>query len=350
MGELKKKTPPKTNIKCVQFDLFSKFISNDVSDVSNAIEMWENIPKYFPAQIVNRNFTEEGLAHPYTWKYQENDAKGNSHILKVVVQPALIEQPNGRYKAAFPGKTEEAIEEVLKKFLTDQRYGLHDPHESETWIRFTLSMIYKELRSRGCSRSRQEIKEAVQVMSKCNISVFKEGKEIWNGAILQDLVTVSRSDYLDDTDSHHIARLPLFISKSIDRLEFRQFNYDRLMNCKEQLSRWIYKRLIHRFKQASQINSYHFTYKGIKNSGLLQQSTEARNRVKVISSLDELVSKGVLSRYESTVIEQEGRRILDIKYTVFAAETFICEQKASNKRSRDLEMLALNNGWSIVDN
>ena len=93
------------------------------------------------------------------------------------------------------------------------------------------------------------------------------------------------------------------------------------------LARWIYKRLINRFVQANFINEYHFTYTDLKSSGLMQQVTEVKNRSKVISALDELIKRGVLLRYE-TDLRKEGRKITNVKYTVFPAPDFVSEQKA----------------------
>ena len=45
--------PPKKTIKSVQFDLFTAFLTNDEGAVSNAIELWDGIPKYF--LIVNES-------------------------------------------------------------------------------------------------------------------------------------------------------------------------------------------------------------------------------------------------------------------------------------------------------
>jgi hypothetical protein len=39
-------------------------------------------------------------------------------------------------------------------------------------------------------RSLDQIKAAIQIMSQCIIMISKGKKEIWKGAILQDLVTV----------------------------------------------------------------------------------------------------------------------------------------------------------------
>jgi len=323
------KLPPKIPIKSKQYDLFSQFVTNDQSEVSNTVEIWESIPKYFftPRQVEKLR-TKTGHANPYKWEYQYKDV---SFIVKI--QPALIEQKDGSYKAFFPGVTEELVEEALKKILCDQRNGFHDPKNTETWVRFTLSMLQKELKTRGRTRDRNQIRHAIEVMASSILTLYKENREVWRGSILQDLVTVGRDEYLADSDAHHIARLPLFISRAINELEYRQFNYDRLMNCDEQLTRWIYKQLINRYRQANTINDYHFMYSSMeRNSGLLQQGRSNDNRRKVVAALEELINCKVIRLYD-TELRKEGRRITDVKYTVTPSLEFISEQKAANKRS-----------------
>jgi hypothetical protein len=323
------KTPPQKNVKSIQFDLFREFHDNNKKRISNTIEIWERIPKYFPARTLKKLYPEKGHPDPFEWDYIDNNYK-----YTVIIRPALIKE-NGVYTAFFPSATEELIEESLKKILSSNEYGIHDPKKSETWVKFSLSIIFRELKENGCTRSRSEIKRSIEIMNKCNISFLKNGKEVWSGAILQDLITISRKDYLENTDSHHIARLPLFISNAINKLDYRQFNYSRLMSCNSSLSRWIYKRLIHRYKQANFINSYHFMYSDLKNSGLLQQSIEGDNRKKTLSALNELVKKDVLTRYESQN-KLKNRKIIDVKYTLYPSSNFISEQKAANSRTKEI--------------
>ena len=61
---------PDKKIDSVQYDLFSNFITNDNNNVSNTIEVWENIPKYFftPKQVKKLR-TNDGLAKPYKWDF-----------------------------------------------------------------------------------------------------------------------------------------------------------------------------------------------------------------------------------------------------------------------------------------
>ncbi len=326
----KKRKPPSLPIKSPQYDLFSEFVTNDRESVSNTIEVWDSIPKYFftPKQVEKLR-TKEGLANTFTWPYEYSGLP-----CAVKIQPALIEV-DGKEKAYFPSVTEELVEEALKKILTNQRHGIHDPKNRETWVRFTLRMIQKELTKRGKNRNIKEIKHAIEVMSHCIITIYKQDKEIWAGSILQDLVTVDRGEYLEDRNAQHAARLPLFISHAINSLEYRQYNYDRLMGCDGQLTRWLYKKLIHKFRQASLMNSYHFMYSDLeRDSGLLLQKKASHNRHKVIMSLDELISRDVLMGYDVD-IRKQGRKIIDIKYTLQTSPYFNSEQKAANKRSSD---------------
>jgi hypothetical protein len=329
--QLSVRKPPQDTIKSVQFDLFTAFLTNDEGAVSNAIELWDGIPKYFLTAKQQESLrTEDELAPSYPWEYTYQ-----GKTCKVRIQPALIEQNDGRDKAFFPSVTEELVEEALKKILTDQQFGIHDPGKAESWVKFTLSMIFRELKARGRERNRQQIKHAIAVLSGCIITLYQDGKEVYKGPILSDLITVNRDQYLADSDSYHAARLPIFVSHSINQLQYRQFNYSRLMELNEQLSRWLYKRLVHRYRHASLIDTYHFMFSDVKqSSGLLQQRRDIDNRRKMISALDELTSNGVLLRFDASELKA-GRKVVDVKYTVTGAPDFIREQKAANKRERD---------------
>ncbi|MBA3754750.1 MAG: hypothetical protein H0X02_00305 [Nitrosomonas sp.] len=336
------KKPPKQYKESTQLDLFSQFVSNDKGEVSNSIEIWENIPKYFftSAQIAKLR-TATGHADPYFWKYKENDRN-----FTVVIQPTSILQEDGKFLAFFPGVTEELVEEVLKKILSTKSQSLHDVSEAETWVKFSLNMIYKELKLMGRERNFTEIKQAIEIMSKCNISLYEGKKQIWTGNILQDLITIDRESYITDPSAMHIGRFPAFISHAINALKYRQFNYKHLMSCNEQLTRLIYKKLINRYTHASFINDYHFIYSDLKKSGLLQQAREGNNRLKVVSALNELKQKEVITSYE-TEERKGGKTVVEVKYTVHPSAKFISEQKAANKR-KSLAKTALIEGELIA--
>lgn len=173
------KTPPKKPIKSIQLSLFSQFLANDISEVSNSVEYWESIPKYFltPKQITKLR-TSDGLAKPYEWEYTVKNMEGRVLPYKAEIQPALIKQENGNYTAFFPTKAEETIEEVIKKIFTMQQYGIHDSQNLESWVRFSYSMIRRELYRMNCGRTYENIKHSLEIMSKCILTVWEGKKEI----------------------------------------------------------------------------------------------------------------------------------------------------------------------------
>ena len=86
----------------------------------------------------------------------------------------------------------------------------------------------------------------------------------------------------------------------------------------------------------------------LKGCGLLQQTRESDNRRTALEALDELVRRGILARYTS-LERKEGKKIVNVKYTVYPSSDFIKEQKAAGKRVTDNEAKALNEGLQIVD-
>ena len=340
------KNPPKDGSKSIQYDLFSRFVTNNEKDVSNTIHFWETIPKYFfTKDLMEKLRQPTGHADPFTWDFP----RGNTSC-KIVISPALIEQSNGSYKAFFPSVTEEIIEEALKKIIADQRQGFHDVREVETWVFFTWKMLQKELKDKGKSRSIQEIKHAIAVLNECNLKYYENDKLIWRGAILQDLTTIGRDDYLEDTSRHHAARLPVYISHAINKHEIRQFNYRKYMGFKRPLARWIFKRLVHRYPQASMTEQYSFKYSDLKiESGLLQQKTEDKNRKKAVEAIIELVDRNVLFTWSAKYKKDKSNKICDVVYTVYASSEFTKEQTAAHKRFNNAKIIARENGLAILD-
>lgn len=323
-----KRMPPDYKTQNIQYELFTNFVTNNEEGVSNTVELWERIPKFFfTAAKVKKLRNADGSAKPYTFNYNYNNLP-----CRVEIHPAMISSDDGNFTAHFPGVTEELVEEVIKKIFAYQSQGIHDPIKNESWVKFSLAYIHKELKKNGRERNLSEIKKAIDVMSKTIIVLYQENVEKWRGAILQDLITVDRKKYLENTSAQHIARLPVFITNAINKLEYRQFNYERYMLCDEQLARWIYKQMINRFVQAEIMLPYKLLFSNIKrDSGFLQQSTDNNNRKKVILAFKELHQKNVIDSY-SAKAKKEGKKIVDITYTLFPTESFAKEQRAANKR------------------
>jgi len=341
--EIKKHLPPKNYEGSKQLDLFSFFLKNKDEELTNAIEFWDSIPKYILNREQQKKLRQDkGQPDPYEYNYKN---KGNDY--KLIIQPALIKEEEGNYKAYFPSVTEELIEEVLKKFLSEQNaLGIHEDKKGNTWVKFSIYAIRKELKKKGKTRSTPEVQKSLEILSKSIISVKRNKKTIWNSPILEAFSTSDSEQYTNDSERLNVAKLSSHISYAIDNLEYRQINYALLMNFRTQLTRWLYKRMAHNVNHApdshvSKIKAinkgylkepYRLAYSTIKReSGLLQAKDEFKNRAKMIEALEELKENNIL--YDYILKEhKEGQTIKDVIYTFEHDFDFGKEQKRANHR------------------
>ena len=329
---------PPASLQSVEKDLFGAFVTNDEREVSNAIELWDEIPKFFlNSQQAAKLRGPDGLAAPV--KHTFTTRSGVE--CRITIQPASIEQPDGTYLSCFPGITEELVEEALRRIFAEQTGGVHDPTRIKSWVVFTLRRVQRELKARGRDRKVTDIRRALQIMNRSSIQYEIGGHVAYAGPVLPELHSVSRREFEEDNGAVHTAVLPSIVSESINRLGYRQINYERLMSCDEQLARWIYKRLVNRFTYAAHGTDHNFRYSGLTQSGLLRQSQERRNRAKVIDALEELKERRVIHDYQtSDVIAEGSRRVEDVVYTVFPTSDFVRDQKASNRRHKEGVLIA----------
>ena len=326
--------PPRTTTNSRQFDIFRSIRTTDGKENhSNAIEEWYSIPKYFLGSKANKLRNADGSAKPYTWQYTHTDNNKNTIERTITIHPAYVEQNDGNHKAFFPGPTEELVEEALMKIYIEQRHSIHDVNRQESWILFSLSMIAKELKKRGRTRNINEIKQAIDILNTATISIKENGILRFRGTVLSELRQVNKVQY-DNNQEPWCALLPSFYSRAINYLEYRQFNYSRYMLCDSQLTRWLYKRLIFRYRNASMINDYHFSYNEIKQTSGLLEIDPRKGRQKMINSLNELVSLEVIRKtYDIDITRNPGSKsIHKIVYTVQATRAFIAEQINANER------------------
>lgn len=336
-----KKTLPAKKETSKQYDLFTSFFG-DAKNLSNTIELWDAIPKYAVSaskQVLLRD--SKGSLPVYEQKFQYRPTAPNlpeEINCKMSIQPAAVKNSDGSYTQYYPSADEEIIEEVLKKIFTDQQFGTHDPQKTESWIKFTLYMVQKELKGRGKTRSIDEIKSSLEILSSSVIKVEFEGqnkKMAYTNPILNDMIGITRTDYLEDPKSVWKARLPGLISKSINETTYRQMNYAIHMNLKNHLARWFHTRLSHQYTQAHMLSPYSILFSTIKrDSGRLHHSRNAANIKTVDDALNELKANNVLLQFEKEV-RRKGRKIEDIKYTLTPSPEFSQEMKRANARQRD---------------
>jgi hypothetical protein len=332
--------PPVQPKKSLQYDLFTSFFG-DPAELSNTIELWDAIPKYAVsprAQNALRGPDKRLPVHEYRFVYASR--RGDQRIesaCRVALQPASIKTKDG-YVDFYPSTDEELVEEVIRKIFADQQCGLHDPDNTESWVRFSAQMIRRELKARGKTRSLDEIKRSIDILRTTIVSLYLDDIDdpVYSAPILADVTRVTRQQYLSDSSQTWLARLPALVSKSVNELTYRQFNYGVLMSLSTQLARWLHKRLSHNYTNASFVDPYEILFSSIRrDSGLLTYSRTNDNLQALEAAFAELQASTVLFGWQRLEERRAGRRIIDIKYSLRAHSDFIKDVKAANARLKD---------------
>jgi hypothetical protein len=341
------KSPPKEVPKTVQMELFSSFFQTaECGELSNTIELWDAIPKFYvDKHEQNRLRTKEGFLPTLKRSFRIRPSvpleSGKGVECGVVIAPAPIPQKDGSDKAFYPAEKEELVESVLRKFFEDQRLGMYDRAEGNSWVRFSLSAIKKELANRGHTASHEQIKESIDILSNCIVTFYLEGEEVYRDPIISSLTRVSRAAYENDGTALWACRFPALISYAIEDGRYMQYDYGLGMQLKTGLSRWLHQLLSRRWKHAGGDFWYDLKLSVVeRDSGYLDYGQFKDKRRKFERTIDELINADVIKPDHEMRPVKDGRKIVNIEYRFWATESFRNKMKAGNKRlAHNLKML-----------
>ena len=362
-GKAKAKKAPK-QVKAVppaafanqQIDLFRDFLVNtddERDNQSNAIDLWDSVPRYAISRAKQGELRVEGgflpIAKP-VFKY-----KGRP--LTAEIRPARIEKTGKDGKSTtveiYPSGREELVEHALRKLASEQQAGFLDAgSDFRSGVTFTLHQLREELKSRGHSMVYADLVESLDVMNLANIRLLDKGTNEEDPSFISQpylpvLVKVNKEGRANDPQSKWLVQFHSSLTASIAQITYRQFNYQRLMACRSQLSRWLLSQLVLKYTFASPGNTFKINYSTIqRDSGLLDNYKRTTDAIDTLDeAFEELKREGVLMNIKKEGATGARGKILDVVYTLAASVKFSSEQRAANKRQgTDLEVV------TIVDN
>lgn len=339
-----------------QIDLFRDFLVNTEEErdsQSNAIDLWDSVPRYAISRAKQGDLRIEGGFLPIA----EHVFHYKGRPLTAEIRPARIKTTDKHGKPTtveiYPSGREELIEHALRKLASEQQVGFLDAgSDFRSGVTFTLHQLRTELESRGHSLRYDELVEGLDVMNLSNIrlldkDVNEDDPSFVSQPYLPVLVKVTKEGRANDPQAKWLIQFHSALTASIAQLTYRQFNYQRLMSCRSQLSRWLLSQLVLKYTFASPGNAFKMNYSTIqRDSGLLdnyKRTTDAIDALEI--ALEELKREGVLMSIKKEATTGARGKILDVLYTLAASVKFSSEQKAANKR-QSTGLVAL----AIVDN
>jgi hypothetical protein len=326
-----------------QLSLFQNFLTNTPTEreqLSNTIALWDAIPRYsITRNLQNRMRDERGNLELLKLNFRHN-----KQDYMATITPARIEIKDGPDKGNtidyYPSASEELVEDALRKLAASQQtqQGFFDRKGYVSGVAFSLYQLRDELARLGHTRSYSEIVLSLEILHKTNIAVTSpNGRDevTRSSTYLPALGAVRRKDIDADPAARWVVQFHPLVTRSIDGVTYRQFNYNKLMSHRSQLSRWIHKQLVMKYNFAAIGNTFKMMFSTIqRDSALLGGYKETRQAVvAVVDSFQELKNSGLLMNFEKGN-ETRGQRnkLVDVEFILTPSIDFVREVKAANKR------------------
>lgn len=328
-----------------QLTLFQNFLANTPAErdqLSNTIALWDSIPRYsISRNLQNRLRTSHGTLEllKLNFRHQQQD-------YLATITPARIEVKEGPDKGKtvdyYPSASEELIEDALRKMAADQQQqqGFFDKKGYVSGVAFSLYQLREELAKRGHTRSYREIQLSLEVLHKTNIEISNTSpngrdEQVRSSTYFPALAAARRKDIEADPSARWVVQFHPLVTRSIDAVTYRQFNYHQLMSHRNQLSRWIHKQLVMKFTFAAIGKTFKMMFSTIqRDSALLSGYKETRQAVvAVVESFEELKKSGLLLDFEKgNEVRGPRNKLEDVEFILTPSHDFVREVKAANKR------------------
>lgn len=294
-------------------------------EFSNTVELYDFIPKYHwgKVQRINDKFLDS--------LEREFECRGVKY--KVKIRPASVEDREGIERYYYPSKREELVEDALRKFVAEGQGVFLD---EQAGVTFSLYQLQEELKKNGHSYSKDQIKDALLICARTNMTVTSEsGASVLVSNLFETLGLQTRDDWKDQNNkSRAFVRFNSLVTKSITSRTFRQLNYEKVMSYKNVIARQLHKRMSHHYVQATFTNPYHLLLSTIiRDFGLTQYAQLRDNLRDVQIALDEMVEKKVVLFYKVEKVLENSKRakLLDAKFVITPDPSFVSEIIGANR-------------------
>jgi len=332
--------PTDSEFQNQQLNLFRDFLFNredERDSLSNAIDLWDSVPRYSVSRLAMTKAREKD-------KFLENHTAIFHHrgiAYTCTISPARVTDINGEQRDFYPSANEELVEDALRKLATDQQAGFFDKPNYRSGVVFSMYALREELKKRGHTRSYQEVRLALNILSKSIIEISAQdagkGELLVVSAYLPSVVAVSKKRLEDDPEAKWTVHFHPLVTRSIDEVTYRQFNYNLMMQHSSQLARWLHKQLVIKYTFAELSKPFEMRYSTVKrDSGLLNSYARERAAIEALeTAFADLRQRDVLSSCERKDVTGPRKKLLDVVFKVWPSLSFVREAKAANKRLAD---------------
>jgi hypothetical protein len=315
----------------VQIELFA--VADDPR-FTNTIDLWDIAPRF--VFYTDKDAREAGK---YLSSVEREFLHGGK-AYRLVLKPARIRR-DGKEIEEYPGEREQLVEEVIRKLAVEPG-RLHMRERDQVAMNFSLYEIREELSRRNHSFRTSEIKEALQILRHAEIEISRVDTGNDGADDVTSIVATSTFPQITFKEkgrelSESSIQFNWFVAQALKHLQFRLLNYEVVMNLRDPVARWLYKRLHHTAVSArGGLAVQEITAVEIHRDCGLADRARFRDVLRRIGrSVELLKAEGILTAYDALdVLERsQGRpRKADIRYTLRVSDGFLAQASLAHER------------------
>lgn len=329
-----------------QLELFDGLLPSTRHPYINSFALYDLAPKHVYTVTEADYLQRDGQPVKGVLTIKSRQFMLDEITYEVTISPAKL-KVGGQQIEAYPGHQEQVVEEALRRIaIRKRRTSLVD---GEPGVRFTLYELRQELKALGSTMSLQEIKRSIEICSKCVISIQRVGETNpdFQSPIFPVRVLAKR---LDDGDTISYVTFHPLVAGAIMRMEYRLLNLETSVKFRSYVTRWLHKRLTHRYTNASiSGNGYNILATTIiRDSGMTPYKQHRDSIRKVREAVSELKEHGILLTYTSEDIKDSRGKLEDVKFVLTPSVEFVDEMKKANWHQGQLAIEAEKRGLKVV--
>ena len=310
---------------------FERVTPNAGRIYSKSFELWDQMPKFVEGAIIDSSTGKPVQKGETRFSTQARQFQHDGKRYSIEITPARIRGDVDKLERDyFPGRREMVIEQAIRKIAIHRHLSQIKCTENGRIIsvKFKVQDLKNELSAQCHTYNWVEIRKSLFVSSGVIITITDDTENIISRAPLFTHVAFPAKG----TDGYASVGFHPLVYIGVESLSHRQIAYSTLMSLKSSLAQYLYRRFVHRFRQANYVEN---RFK-IKASTILAESglcgyTRLRDRLSAVqNAVEELQQRRVLSDRSSEEPLFEGRRWIDSIWTVAFSSELIDDIKMAN--------------------
>jgi Initiator Replication protein len=324
---------PKVALKKVDPPIQISFWETDEIGVANTIALWDVAPRFVPRVTPD-------LKDGKYLKTLVRTFELGGRLYQATTKPVRIRGADGKEQERYPTDRERLVEWVIRR-IASKRSRLSLDNKEEALVELTIYEIRKELERSGHTLSHAEITESIKILHESIVEIVRLDTDT-QGIVVERVISASAFVQVAHANRRsESAKTTLqfnwLVSEALMRLDFRQMNYDQIMEMPGPIERWVYLRLNHDviyYRMNPRIHELKAT-EIIEGAGLSNRKRKSMGLRRISEAVERLKKTGVIADYEAVDITQ-GKSLSDIHYTFTVTDRFVEDASWSLRRAMDM--------------